>query len=277
MSNTCLKAGAEPHVYKTVNGRQLSLYVLSPNEHILSCRRPAIAFFHGGSWTSGAPGEFTGQSKYFVSRGMVCAQVEYRLLNKETTEPPEICIADAKSAIRWLRGHAENLGIDTNRIVAAGASAGGHLAAAAATITGCNDPMDALHIDPKPNALALFAPVYNNGPDGGWGAPRIGDRYEEFSPAYNIRKGMPPAIVFLGSVDIATKVSIAEKFRDDMKAVGSRSELVIFEGQGHGIFDFAKEKGRWFRRTVLAMDTFFVSLGYLDGEPIMKLEPGDEE
>lgn len=272
----CEEAGAKPYVYKTVDSRELKLYVTSPEGHKAGDSTPAIVFFHGGGWTSGAPGQFTEHAKYLASRGMVCVQVQYRLLvDKKAT--PEVCIADAKSAMRWVRSHATELGIDPKRIAAGGGSAGGHLAAATATIEGCNDKGDDLSVDPKPQALVLFNPVYNNGPDGGWGYARTGERYRDFSPGHNIRKGMPPAIVCFGSNDSTTAGGIAEKFRDDMKAVGSRSELTIYEGQNHGFFNYDRNGGRWFRLTMLEADKFLASLGYLKGEPTIKLEPGDKE
>jgi len=57
-----------------------------------------------------------------------------------------------------------------------------------------------------------------------------------------------------------------------MKEVGSRSELVLFEGQGHGFFNYGKDGGKPYRKTVRAMDEFLASLGYLEGEPTMAAE-----
>jgi acetyl esterase len=262
------------HIYKTVVDKALKLYVTTPDGTESGDKNPAIVFFHGGGWTGGQPTQFTEHSKYLASRGMVCVQVQYRLLGKNQ-DPPEICIADAKSAMRWIKTHAAELGIDPDRIAAGGGSAGGHLAAATATIDGSNDPADDLEVDPKPKALVLYNPVYNNGPKG-WGTGRVKNRHKEFSPAHNIHKGMPPALVFFGSEDGLMKSGVCKKFRDDMRAAGSRSELIVYEGQGHGFFNHGKDNGKWFRLTVLEMDKFLESLGYLKGEPTIKLKPDDE-
>src|SRR3954454_5851101 len=95
---------------------------------------------------------------------MVCALVEYRLLKNKPGEPPTDCIHDAKSAMRWVRSHAKELGIDSKRIAAAGGSAGGHLAAFCGLVEAKDDSQDNLSISPKPNAMILFNPVFNNGP-----------------------------------------------------------------------------------------------------------------
>ena len=113
-------------------------------------------------------------------------------------------------------------------------------------------------------ALLLFNPVYDNGPKG-YGHSRIKEWFPAISPAHNISSDDPPAIVFLGSEDKLIPVSTAEKFRDDMKAAGLRSELHIYEGAPHGFFNVGKKPDH-FSDTVLKMDQFLVELGYLSGE-----------
>ncbi len=93
-------------------------------------------------WVGGAPGQFTEHSKYLATRGMVAIQVEYRLLDRKKRELPATCCADAKSAMRWVRGHANTLGIDPERIASAGGSAGGHLAAFVGMVEGGDDDDD---------------------------------------------------------------------------------------------------------------------------------------
>jgi len=263
-----VRAGAKPFVYKTVGEQELTLYVTTPEDHQSTEKRAAIVFFHGGGWVGGAPGQFTEHSKHLAARGMVTVQAQYRLLDREKPDTPEVCIQDAKSAMRWVRSHAEELGIDPDRIAAGGGSAGGHLAAAVTLLDGVNDPLDDLSISPKANAMVLFNPVYNNGSGKeGWGQKRVGDRFKEFSPAHNIREGAPPNLVFLGTNDKLIPVATAEKFRADMQNVGSRSELVLFEGEGHGFFNYGKKGGEPYRKTIVAMDKFLVSLGYLASTP----------
>ena len=258
----------ESHVYKTVGDRKLKLYVTKPEDWNAADRRPAIVFFHGGGWVGGKPGQFTEHAKYFATRGLVAVQVEYRLLDKENQDPPTVCVRDAKSAMRWVRGRAEMLGIDPNRIASAGGSAGGHLAAFVGTVNGQDDPEDDLKISAKSNAMVLFNPVFDNGP-GGWGHARVGERYKEFSPLHNITADDPPAIVFLGSADKLIPVKTAHDFEKKLKDAGQKCVVKIFEGQPHGFFNYGRSGNKYYYETVTAADRFLAKLGWLKGEPTL--------
>lgn len=263
------KPVGEAMVYKTVDDRDLTLYVTKPRDWKATDTRPAIVFYHGGGWVGGAPGQFTEHAKYLASRGMVVVQVEYRLLDRGGDEPPTICVRDAKSAMRWVRGRASPLGIDPDRIASAGGSAGGHLAAFVGLVDGLDDPQDDTTISAKSNAMVLFNPVFDNGPDE-WGHQRVGSRYKEFSPAHNISADDPPALVFLGSEDALVPVGTAETFKRKMTQAGVRCELMVFPGKPHGFFNYGKDGNEPYYKTVMAMDKFLASLGWLEGPPTLK-------
>lgn len=256
----------EPHIYKEVDGRALSLYVTKPSDWQSTDQRPAIVFYHGGGWTGGEPGQFTEHSKYLASCGMVAVQVQYRLLDRKANEPPETCVADAKSAMRWVRSHAKELGIDPNRIASAGGSAGGHLAAFVGMVDGGDDAEDDKAVSPKSNAMVLFNPVFENGPDG-WGHKRVGDRYKEFSPFHNVSQDDPPAIVFLGSKDALIPEQTAHDFKANMDKAGVACEVMIFEGQPHGFFNHGRSGNRYYNATVVATVQFLAKLGWIVGPP----------
>ena len=137
------------HIYKKEADRELKLTIVNPPDWQASDQRPAMVFFHGGGWVGGAPTQFAKHSEYLSTRGMVCIQVQYRLIEKGDKGPPVNCVADAKSAMRWVRGHAAELGIDPKRIGAGGGSAGGHLAAFVGMVEGLDDSQDDLKISPK--------------------------------------------------------------------------------------------------------------------------------
>ena len=183
---------------------------------------------------------------------------EYRVKSRNKTTPFER-VKDGKSAIRWLRQNAKKLGVNPKKIVAGGGSAGGHVASAAATVPGLNEKGEATTVSCVPNALVLFNPVYNNGPSE-YGHKRVKRRYREISPAHNIRKGVPPAIVFFGTKDQLVSVKTAKAFQADMKKVGSRSELMLFPGEKHGFFNKGRRGDVAYRKTVKAMDAFLKSL-----------------
>jgi len=170
--------------------------------------------------------------------------------------------------MRWVRGHAGELGIDPARIAAAGGSAGGHLAAHVGLVDGTDAPGDNRGISARADALILFNPVLDNGP-GGWGTARVGARYPEFSPAHNVSRDDPPAILFLGSQDKLIPVATLERFRDAMRQAGVRCDLHVYEGEGHGFFNANRGDNKYYRLTVIAADKFLASLGWLQGPPTL--------
>ncbi len=259
----------ESHVYKKVGNRELRLYVTRPEGWKADDRRPALVFFHGGGWVGGAPGQFTQHAAYFASRGMVAVQVEYRLLDRGGNDPPTVCVHDARSAMRWVRGRAGELGIDPERIASAGGSAGGHLAAHVGMVEGLDDPEDDRSVSAKSDAMVLFNPVFDNGPEG-WGTKRVGARYREFSPAHNISRDDPPAMVFLGTEDKLIPVHAVERFQKAMRDAGVRCEAEFYEGQPHGFFNYGRSANKYYYQTVKAADAFLVSLGWLEGPPAIE-------
>jgi acetyl esterase/lipase len=250
----------EEKIYKKVGDVELKLHIFKPEGHQASDKRPAIVFFFGGGWNGGTPAQFYPQSEYLAKRGMVAMAAEYRVKSRNKTTPRE-CVKDGVSAIRWVRRHAAELGIDPKRIAAGGGSAGGHVAAATGTTRGIVEMGEDESVSARPDALVLFNPVYDNGPKG-YGHSRVKDYWKQISPMHNIDKTTPPAIVFLGTKDKLIPVATAEKFRDHMTDAGVRSVLHLYEGQPHGFFNKSKSPESY-RKTVAQMDDFLTSLGFL--------------
>ena len=136
---------------------------------------PAIVFFFGGGWNSGSPKQFEPQAKYLAKYGMSVVLADYRTKNNAGTTPKE-ALMDAKSAMRFLKINAISLGIDPEKILAGGGSAGGHLAAATAFCGNINHPKDDLSVSSVPKALILFNPVIDNSLEG-YGFNRVKDYY----------------------------------------------------------------------------------------------------
>lgn len=258
--------GARVEVYKRASGDELRLHFYEPQGHdAAKDRRPAIVFFFGGGWNGGTPAQFEQHARYLASRGMVAVCADYRVKSRQGTTPRE-CVADGKSAVRWIRANAPGLGIDPGRLAAGGGSAGGHVAAAAGFCDGLDDPADEQpEVSSKPDALVLFNPVYDNGPEG-YGHDRVKEWFPAISPAHNIGRDDPPAVVFLGTKDPLIPVATAERFHADMEAAGLKSELHLYEGRPHGFFNESKGGTEVFLDTLRKMDAFLVELGYLAGE-----------
>jgi len=266
------KRVAESQVYKQVGERGLKLFIEKPPGWKTSDQRPAIVFFFGGGWVAGGAEQFRKQSEYLASRGMVGIRVEYRTIPKGEEGPPTVCVQDAKSAMRWVRAHAQELGVNPERIAAGGGSAGGHLAAFTGLVAGLDDPNDDLKVSPKPEALVLFNPVFNNGP-GQWGHEKVGNRYREFSPAHNISSNAPPTIIFLGRKDSLISVKTVEEFQAGMRLVGARCEAFFYDDQVHGFFN----REPWRTRTLIEADKFLAWLGWLEGKPTLAEPPAGAE
>lgn len=252
--------GADSRVYKTVGETKLRLHIYPPANRKQGDKLPAIVFFFGGGWRNGTPAQFVEHCKYLASRGMVAITVEYRVKSRQNVTPLE-CIADAKSALRWVRGRAGELGIDANRIAAGGGSAGGHLAAALATVNGFEDKTDDLKISAVPNALVLFNPaldVANIPADYGFG-----EHAKAASPLQNVRAKLPPTIIFHGTADKTVPFEQATKFCVAMMKHGNKCELNPYEGRDHGFFNFGRGNGEDFKSTLRSTDDFLVLLGYL--------------
>jgi len=256
--------GYEEYCYKKSDTISLRILVRKPQLAKSDSCSPAIVFFYGGGWNSANIEQFKPQADYFTSRGMVAVLAEYRVRNRHQSTPFD-AVSDSKSVIRFIRKHSEMLGINPNKLVAAGGSAGGHLAAATATIEGLNDLRDDLRISPKPNVLILFNPVIDNGPTG-YGYERVKEKYLEISPIHNIRKEMPPAIILSGTKDHLVPVETLQLFKTKMEEAGSRCDLVLYENQKHGFFNFSatgKNKNEYYKKTIAEADKFLVSLGFL--------------
>jgi acetyl esterase/lipase len=265
-TSLCLHAfdveGIDPNesvVYKTAGETELKLHIFNPEGHKASDKRSAIVFFFGGGWVGGTPKQFFPQCDYLASRGMVAISAEYRVRSRNKTTPKE-CVKDGKSAIRWVRQHAAELGIDPNKILAGGGSAGGHVAAATATLDGFDEEGEDLTISARPQALVLYNPVFDNGP-GGYGHDRVKEYWEAISPIHNLDKDTPPTVVFLGTKDELIPVATAEEYKSRMESLRLRCDLYLYKDQVHGFFNI----GRGFYEEPLQdMDRFLVSLGYLE-------------
>lgn len=254
-------------VYKSFDKDPLELNVFLPDGWKASDQRPAIVFFFGGGWVGGTPTQFYPHSRYLASRGMVAISAQYRTRNSHGTSPLE-CVADGKSAVRWMREHAAELGIDPERVAAGGGSAGGHVAATTGVIDGLEEDGEDMSVSSKPNALVLYNPATDLS-----GVQRLGDRALEISPLQHVSKGDPPTIVFHSRDDQTVPYESAVAFCEAMNGAGNQCELVSFDGRPHGFFNYARSRVAY-KTTVWHMDRFLASLGYLDGKPTVG-RPGD--
>ncbi len=224
---------------------------------------PAIAFIHGGAWREG---DKSGQIKSmlgYAERGYFCASVGYRL-TQEAVFPAQIY--DAKCAIRFLRAHAEEYGINPQLIGVTGGSAGGHLAALLGTSGGVRElegdggwpehssrvqavcdyfgPSDFEAMagnakwmkkndkDPKSAVYQLMGgPLSEN-----LNKARLA------SPAAFVSKDDPPFLIFHGTKDWTVPYAASTHLLDVLQKGGVEAELITIEGGGHGDWKFYAAK-----------------------------------
>jgi acetyl esterase len=262
-------AGKE-YVYKTSAGKERKMEIYFPPNHDPSKSKvPGLILFHGGGWGGGTLNQFRFACAYFASRGLVCATVEYQMLDKKGIEKlpagesrKRVCITDAKSAIRWFKQHAGELGIDPARVITGGGSAGGHISSLATMNPGLNDPADPKDIDTSVVAYLWFNPAFATDDH----------KDPEIDILTHLKADLPPAIVFFGDHDTW------KKGWDDAyakwKSLGTKSiDLRIAQGQGHGFFNTEP----WRSVTLIAADEFLVKLGLLTGTPTLPVPESGEK
>lgn len=225
LSGETLAALAEKIRYKKTPQEDMYLYLLRPMTKTKKAL-PAIVYFTGGGWVEGTVYGQIPNPAWFRDHGIIGIEADYRVKSRHGTSPIE-CIQDAKSALRYVRAHAKELGIDPDKIIAAGGSAGGHLAACT-FLDGGDTPGEDLTISSKPNAIVMHNPVLGEG----FGKDFF-DANPEFSPILHVKKGWPPTILSNGTKDKTTPFQYAEKFTRLMQEAGNTCELIPVKDAGH--------------------------------------------
>lgn len=192
-------------------------------------KRPVLFFLHGGAWVRGDRKQYPFFGNHFARAGYVVVVPSYRLAPKH---PHPAQIEDAAAAFAWTVRNIASHGGDPSRIVVAGHSAGGHLAALLAT-----DPkwlrahgLDAgiirgvISLSGVPDVMGeAGARVFGNDPDRRRGA----------SPLFHVRGGLPPFLVTYCQWDYLTLPQQARRFHDALMQAGVRSRLVFVKGENH--------------------------------------------
>ncbi len=237
--------GREDHlikIYKTVDDFNLEIHLFLPKNDDPNKKRPVIVYFSGGSWSEGKPDWNFYACQSYSNKGWIGVAVEFRLAYRHGTLPFE-SVMDAKSAIRWLRQHANEYNIDTNRIVASGNSAGGHLVLATALADKWNEKTDDLRYSPVPNVLMVISGVFDlNDDNTNWIKKGLKERsldenlVKEISPNYLIKKGLPPILIIHGTQDRNVPYTTADQFVIKMTDAGNSIEFHPLEGARHFIW-----------------------------------------
>jgi acetyl esterase len=285
-----------PVVFKSVGGQKFSLFRFPPADAPATGPRPALVFIHGGGWMAGDADIFFPHARYFASRGLSAFSVEYRLLKADPGSSFNDGYADCASAVRYLRAHAVELGVDPKRVAVLGDSAGGHLAAALGTRAGADDSNDDVSISAAPDAMILCNPIVDM-TDAGWvkyviGGPALAKRprpedlvpseahreeARRCSPLFQVRPGQPPALLIHGLDDRVVLPGQARAFAEAAKKAGNRCDLRLIEGANHAFIlaNYTAPEATVVA-AICAADRFLGSLGYVAGEPTLQVSSRGE-
>ena len=247
--------------YGTGDGEKLTLNLAKPAK--ADGKLPVLVYIHGGGWAGGNKRDLNQAIKDAAARGYLAVSVGYRLAPKHLF-PAQV--EDAKCAVRWLRAHADELGIDPNRIGAVGFSAGAHLA----MMLGFMDPGDGLEgsggwpdQSSKVQAVvAYFGPTNLDAeyPETSRAIVRnfIGgtreekrETYQKASPITYADQGDAPLLIFHGTKDVLVPHDQAIQLVDRLSEAGVPGRIEIMLGANHGW------GGKELERTLEGTNEFF--------------------
>lgn len=247
-------------VYKKVGDRELHLNIFEPEGFQRTDRRACFLTIHGGGWGGLSPRRQYPFAAHFAQLGLVSIAIEYRLFDRGAGTTVFDCVKDSRSAMRYVRAHAAELGIDPQKIIANGGSAGGHLAAGTALFDGVDEAGEDTSVSSVPNAMVLYFPVIDTSAEG-YGAAKIGPRWRELSPLHHVRPGVPPTLILHGTGDTVTPFKGAQAFHDAMLMAGNRCELVPTEGAVHGYL--MRDRARY-EEALQRTEKFLATLGFVE-------------
>lgn len=213
--------------YKKTATRALHLQISTPNSiHQPQAKMPALLMFHGGGWQGGSPAEMNAYDQYFLDQGYVTILVSYRLGELDSTTPFD-AVDDAVDAYEYILDHATELGIDRQKIIIIGGSAGGHLAFWVAR--------KKIHQSVSPLGLILLSAVVDTSPQG-YGYQLLGDRFEEISPLHHIDSALPSTLIVHSLHDGVVPFVGVELFHQQLQKENIPCQLYTEGIADHGFY-----------------------------------------
>jgi acetyl esterase/lipase len=242
-----------PYVENGHARQKLDLYLPAQGD-----MRPLIVWIHGGAFRMGSKegSQHDIVPLPYVARGFAVASINYRL-SQHAIFPAQI--EDCKSAVRWLRAHARDYGLDADRVAAWGPSAGGHLSSMLGT-TGATTEFDVgAHLDRSSAVQCVvdwFGPTdflqmdAQRLPDGmihddadspeselvGGPIQENPDKVARANPITYVGARTPPFLILHGDHDPLVPYGQSLLFVDALEAAGVDVTFYTVKGGGHGQF-----------------------------------------
>ncbi|HEX3905472.1 MAG TPA: alpha/beta hydrolase [Polyangia bacterium] len=211
---------------------------------------PVALLFHGGGWQSGSKDEIALDVLPYLAMGFVVANVDYRLARVATAPA---AVEDSRCALRWVIRHAKQYGLDTDRVILVGSSAGAHLALMAA-LAPASAGFDGLCPGDEPLKVAavinffgvvdvgeLLGPANPRDFAVGWigNPPDRAALARRVSPITYVHKGAPPIFTAHGDADPVVPFAQAHRLHEALDRAGVPNRLFPLRNGGHGEFDGA--------------------------------------
>ena len=237
-------------VYRSVNGIDLPLDIFLPEKRLGQSpwwekdgrgNKPTLLYMHGGGWVQGDKESILFNILPFIARDWVVISINYRLA-KDAKAPA--AVEDCLAALDWVYDHAEEYMIDTDRIVVAGDSAGGHLA----LLTGMLRKGDSLCenkliVGEKQSVAAIInwvgvTDLSTHDIPQQWIDPADNrtELIRSLSPIHYVRTGGTPVISVHGSDDPVVLPNQAKSLHEKLQTAGVKEKLVMISGAKHGNF-----------------------------------------
>lgn len=255
-------ANSEPNLsegilYARADTAELKLNIAVPANP--KPRYKLLIFIHGGGWQTGHRNAYNSQVLEAARRGFVAATISHRYTRTVDESGVPIYrwplpLQDVQAAIRFLRLHADEFHIDTDRIGILGASSGAHLAMMAGFIDELMDadtapvvpgdeqgsipvnvhavanisgPVDLVSAYEAPVVTPFLDDLMNGNPE------TLPELYQQASPIYHISQNSPPLLTIHGKQDDVVPIEQAHLIERKMQAQGLYHKLKIFKNQGH--------------------------------------------
>lgn len=237
-------------VYERANGWEGKLDVYARRS---TTPTPTVIYIHGGGWVRGTKESYQLRLLPYLAMGYSVVNVEYRLADVSLAPA---AIEDCRCALRWVVAHAKDYGLDPDRLVIAGDSAGGHLALTTGMLS-TSAGFDRTCQTPGEPKVAAIVDLYGitdiadllDGPDKkpipeNWpytvqwlgNQPNRAALAKATSPLTYVRAGVPPTISIHGDADPTVPYTHSVRLQDALQKAGVVHELVTIPGGGHGNF-----------------------------------------
>lgn len=230
--------------------KPLKMSLIIPKNRTQNTARPLLIWVCGGGFEVLDKDVWMPEMQYFARNGYSIASIEYRTHN---VKPFPGLIEDAKEAVRYLRAHAKQFGIDVERIAMMGESAGGYISSMVG-VTGNTKEFDTGENLEQSSEIQAVINIYGRTrQERGWyekveqGRPRnttellmngkpddIPEVYRKATPTTYMRKGLPPFLLLHGTEDKAVPVIQNDLFYDDLLNAGTDVDYYRVIGAGHG-------------------------------------------